>query len=150
MPPDEHRAPVAIDWYRTPIAPDLFRRLHQRSDMRGLAQSLGFLGIAVVPAATALWAQRHGHWGWALLALFGYGMVAHFYVNAMHELSHGTAGFCVAAHAEGKRSADRMTLSRVAVIFSSKSAGTSATSPLASTLPSGSETPPWTTQITAA
>lgn len=84
------RVPVAVDWYRTPISLDLFKRLHQRSDWLGFRQTLGFLGVAALLAGATIWAQRHGHWFWALAGLFGYGTVAHFYVNAMHELTHGT------------------------------------------------------------
>jgi len=87
---NDRRVPVAVDWYRTPIPTELFKQLHRRSDWLGFRQSLGFLGLAAALGALTVWAQRQGHWAWALAGLFGYGMVAHFYVNAMHELSHGT------------------------------------------------------------
>lgn len=86
----DRRLPIAVDWYRTPIPPELFKQLHRRCNWRGFLQALGFLGLAVALGGATCWAQRRGHWAWALVGLFGYGMVAHFYVNAMHELSHGT------------------------------------------------------------
>jgi len=88
--PNARPAAVAIDWYRTPVPPELFKQLHRRSDWLGFRQSLSFLGIAVFLGAATFWAQRHGHRVWTVLGLFAYGTVGHFYVNAMHELSHGT------------------------------------------------------------
>jgi hypothetical protein len=41
----EERKPQAVKWYRSPLAPQDLKRLHERSDVRGLLQALGFLGL---------------------------------------------------------------------------------------------------------
>ena len=83
--------PVAIvDWYRTPLPSDLFKKLHQRSDGRAFVQSSGFLAIAATTGTLTFWSW--GHWPWyaTVLCFFLHGTVSHFYVNGMHELGHGT------------------------------------------------------------
>ncbi len=83
--------PVAIvDWYRTPLPSDLFKKLHQRSDWRAFVQSAGFLAIAATTGTLTFWSW--GHWPWyaTVLCFFLHGTVSHFYVNGMHELGHGT------------------------------------------------------------
>jgi fatty acid desaturase len=79
-----------INWYRSPIDRDTLARLNQRSDARGLMQTLGHLGILVVTGGVAWYASAQ--WGlWAtLLALFLHGTVYAFLLNGFHELCHGT------------------------------------------------------------
>lgn len=79
-----------IDWYRTPLPPALFKQLHERSNWRGLVQTVGFMAITATFGLLTYWSWRHWAWPYTLLFLFAYGTVAHFYVNGMHELSHGT------------------------------------------------------------
>ena len=40
-----------ISWYRTPISRDLLNELNQRSDWRGLVQTVGFLGVLTLTGA---------------------------------------------------------------------------------------------------
>ncbi len=83
--------PVAVvDWYRTPIPSDVFKRLHERSDWRAFVQTGGFLAIAAGTGTLTYWSWAHWAWPWTLLCLFVHGTVSHFYVNGMHELGHGT------------------------------------------------------------
>jgi fatty acid desaturase len=83
--------PVAVvDWYRTPLPSDLFKRLHERSDGRAFVQTGGFLAIAAGTGTLTYWAWAHWSWPVTLLCLFLHGMVSHFYINGMHELGHGT------------------------------------------------------------
>ena len=80
---------VEVEWYRTPLEPALKRRLHALSDLRGAAQTLGFLAQLAAWFAGALYCQQRGwHVAAALLALL-YGAQANFLINAMHELGHG-------------------------------------------------------------
>lgn len=79
-----------VDWYRSPLPPALFKRLHERSDWRAFLQTGGFLAIAAGAGIFTFCAWRAQHWLPTLMGLYLYGMVAHFYVNGMHELSHGT------------------------------------------------------------
>lgn len=84
------RQPPSIDWYRTPLPPGAMKRLHQRSDLRGALQTVGFLACLAVPAAVAIHAGLHGAWGRAAAGVFLYGVVAAFLINGVHELGHNT------------------------------------------------------------
>ena len=80
---------VEIEWYRTPLSAEARARLHELSDARAAAQTLGFLG------ALALWAAAAVHCSVScrpLLALafaLLYCCQANFLINGMHELGHG-------------------------------------------------------------
>jgi fatty acid desaturase len=82
-----------IDWYRTPLEAGTLRRLTERSDARGLVQSLAFLAVFLGTTALCLWLWKDGLWLPLVLAcwlhstfLFLLSMAA-----GVHELSHGTA-----------------------------------------------------------
>ncbi|MDB6167881.1 MAG: hypothetical protein JWM88_745 [Verrucomicrobia bacterium] len=87
----ETRTPPLVDWYRTPIPSDVFKRLHQRSDGRGFAQAGGFLAVYALTGTMAFLSWSH-HLPWyvTVLLVFLHGMVASFLTNGMHELGHGT------------------------------------------------------------
>ena len=79
-----------IAWYRTPLPPGELQRLHRRSDLLASLQTFGYLTVlAGFGVATWLSLGRLPWWGTAAL-FYGYGLVAHFQVNAVHELVHGT------------------------------------------------------------
>lgn len=87
----EPRTPPVVDWYRTPIPTDVFKRLHQRSDARAMVYTLGFLGVYATTATLAFLSWRnHLPWYVTVLLVFLHGMVASFLTNGMHELGHGT------------------------------------------------------------
>jgi fatty acid desaturase len=87
----EPRTPPVVDWYRTPIPTDVFKRLHQRSDAKAFAYTLGFLGVYATTATLAFLSWRnHAPWYCTVLLVFLHGMVASFLTNGMHELGHGT------------------------------------------------------------
>ena len=87
----EARTPPVVDWYRTPLPTDVFKRLHQRSDWKALAQTGGFLGVYATTATLAFLSWRHHEpWYLTVLLVFLHGMVASFLTNGMHELGHGT------------------------------------------------------------
>lgn len=80
---------ASVEWYRTPLAPALSRRLHALSDVKGAAQTLGFLAQLALWAAGAVHCQQRGRPVLALLFSLLYGAQANFLINAMHELGHG-------------------------------------------------------------
>jgi fatty acid desaturase len=88
--PDPALAYRPVTWYRTPIAKADFKKLHEKSDLLGGAQTLGFLALMILPAAGALYS--FGRWpiGVTLIFLFFYGMVGTFAINAVHEIGHNT------------------------------------------------------------
>lgn len=87
----EARTPPLVDWYRTSIPTDVFKRLHQRSDFRAFLQTGGFLAVYATTFTLAFlsW-RRHEPWYVTVLLVFLHGMVASFLTNGMHELGHGT------------------------------------------------------------
>jgi fatty acid desaturase len=82
--------PRAVHWYRTPLPPAALKRLHQRSDVRGAIQTLGYLGVLFGLGALAIYASFRWPWWSAVGCLLAYGLVASFLVNGLHELLHGT------------------------------------------------------------
>jgi len=79
-----------IAWYRTPVPTAELKRLHERSDWLGAVQTVGYLLVLVgLGVAACVSLGRLPWWGVAGL-LFAYGTVAHFLINGVHELGHGT------------------------------------------------------------
>ena len=70
-----------ISWYRTPISRDLLNELNQRSDWRGLVQTVGFLGVLTLTGAGAWFASVRLSWPWFLLALLAHGTVYGFVIR---------------------------------------------------------------------
>lgn len=87
---EETRAGRAISWYRSPLPPGELRRLHEKSDWLGAAQTLGYLAALALPAALAAATLGRVHWALTAALLFAYGTAAHFLINGVHELVHGT------------------------------------------------------------
>jgi len=87
----EPHTPPVVDWYRTPIPTDVFKRLHQRSDAKAFVYTLGYLAVYATTATLVFLSWRHhAPWYLTLLLVFAHGTVASFLTNAMHELGHGT------------------------------------------------------------
>jgi len=84
------RKPKAIAWYRTPIDPKTLKELHQRSDLRGAFQTLGYLGLLAATGTSAFYSAHH----WPVMAtvaiVFLHGTFSAFMINGVHELGHGT------------------------------------------------------------
>lgn len=85
----ERKAPV-IDWYRSPIARAEFLALHEKSDVKGAAQTLGYLAILAATATAAFYSVWHWAWPATVLLVFLHGMATAFLINGVHELGHGT------------------------------------------------------------
>jgi len=83
-------SPKPIEWYRTPLDKADFRSLHERSDFLGWCQTLGYLGVLVLTASTAMYSAVHWPWDITVLLVFLHGTVFAFQINAVHELGHGT------------------------------------------------------------
>jgi fatty acid desaturase len=79
-----------IRWYRTPIEKDLLRRLSSRSDVKGFAQTLGYLGVYGCTGTAAVMGLLWLPWYVVPPLVFMHGMVAAFMINGVHELGHGT------------------------------------------------------------
>ena len=89
-PLSEVRRNLRIRWYRCPIERETLRDLAEPSDLRGLAQSLGHLGLWVATGLSAYLLFANQVWWGFLLALFAHGTVASFFTAPRHELCHTT------------------------------------------------------------
>ncbi len=79
-----------ITWYKTPLNREALAALNERSDWKGLAQTLGHLGLLLLTGAAAWYAAERLPWPVLLVALFLHGTVYAFLTNAFHELVHQT------------------------------------------------------------
>ncbi len=79
-----------IPWYRSPVPRDVLPSLNQRSDPKGLAQTLGHLGLLVLTGAAAWYAAFHLPLAVLLVALYVHGACWAFLLNGFHELCHKT------------------------------------------------------------
>ncbi len=86
---DEKR-PRAVTWYRTPLDPKVLMGLHERSDLLGWLQTLGYLGLLVLTGSLAFYSTTHWPWWVTVLLVFLHGTCFTFQINAVHELGHGT------------------------------------------------------------
>ena len=89
-PLSDVRRNLRIPWYRCPIERETLRDLAEPSDLRGLAQSLGHLGLWVATGLGAYFLFASQVWWGFLLALFAHGTVASFFTAPRHELCHTT------------------------------------------------------------
>lgn len=89
-PPGGAKKGRQIRWYRTPIDKDLLKQLSTRSDLKGAAQTLGYLGLYAATATAAVLCFLFLPWYATAAAVFLHGMVTAFMINGVHELGHGT------------------------------------------------------------
>ena len=89
-PLSDVRRNLRIPWYRCPIERETLRGLAEPSDLRGLAQSLGHLGLWVATGLGAYLLFASQVWWGFLLALFAHGTVASFFTAPRHEFCHTT------------------------------------------------------------
>jgi len=82
--------PRTIAWYRTPIDARTFKALHQKSDLLGWLQTLGFLGLLLLSGGLVLYSAGHWPIGVVLLLFLLHGTFCSFFINAVHELGHNT------------------------------------------------------------
>ncbi len=79
-----------ITWYRSQIDRETFRALNQRSDWKGMLQTLGHLGLLTLTGIGAFYAAAHLPLPVLLLILFLHGTVWAFLLNGFHELCHNS------------------------------------------------------------
>ncbi len=79
-----------IDWYRSPLDRNVLVVLNQRSDWKGMVQTLGYLGLLVLTGASAWYAAGRLSLPVLLLILFLHGTFFAFLLNAFHEFCHKT------------------------------------------------------------
>ena len=79
-----------ITWYRSPVEREEMTRLLQRSDWRGLVQTLGHLGLLALTGAAAWYAVGRLPFWAVLLILYIHGTFYAFLLNGFHELCHRT------------------------------------------------------------
>jgi fatty acid desaturase len=79
-----------IAWYRSPVDRETLARLNQRSDVKGMLQTLGHLGLLTLTGAFAWYAAKNLPVVVLLLALFVHGTFYAFLLNGFHELCHSS------------------------------------------------------------
>ena len=77
-----------IKWYRSPLPAADLARLNQRSDWRGLQQSIGHLALLACSGSLAWHLIENAHIVIALAAVYLHGALWAFLVNGFHELCH--------------------------------------------------------------
>ncbi|MCL4504543.1 MAG: fatty acid desaturase [Chloroflexi bacterium] len=83
---DQRKSSIA--WYRTPVDRATLDALNRRSDVKGLLQTFGHLGLLALTGGAAWYAA--GRWAFpvVLLILFAHGTFYAFLLNGFHELCH--------------------------------------------------------------
>ena len=82
--------PVEIKWVKVEISPEDLRRFTQRSNIKGLCQSLGYLLLLGATGGLSYEALLHGHWALLAVGLYAHGTFYSRFGDALHELSHNT------------------------------------------------------------
>lgn len=79
-----------ISWYRSPLIGESLKDLNQRSDLKGLLQGGGHLGLLMLTGATAFYAEGRVPLPVLLLLIFIHGTFYTFLLNGFHELCHSS------------------------------------------------------------
>ena len=82
--------PAEIDWVKVRISPEELRRFTERSNVKGLAQSIGFLLLLAATGGLAYYAFSQSHWVLLIFAMYFHGTFYSRFGDAIHELSHNT------------------------------------------------------------
>jgi fatty acid desaturase len=80
--------PLKVEWYRSRVNREQLQALNRRSDIKGLIQTGGFLGLLTVTGATAYFAVGRIPWPLVLLLFLFHGTCWAFLLNGFHELVH--------------------------------------------------------------
>jgi fatty acid desaturase len=84
-----HRDPASpVKWYRPKLSREQLSSLNRKSDVKGLAQTLGYLGTLAATGTFAVWSVWHLPWYAAVLAFWLHGTCYAFLINGFHELVH--------------------------------------------------------------
>ena len=79
-----------IKFYRSPVPAADLARLNQRSDAKGMAQTVAFLAVLVCTGAVAWYAVGRAHWLVVIALIYLHGSLHKFMVNGFHEFCHKT------------------------------------------------------------
>ena len=90
MAENDNRQLKRVKWYRSPIDPADLARLNQRSDWRGLLQTISFLAVLVCSGGIAWYAVDKAHILIVIALIYLHGALSAFLVNGFHELCHKT------------------------------------------------------------
>lgn len=77
-----------IDWYRTPVDPDLMRQLSEPNDRQGFIQAAGHLAILLLLGVITYFVWWHFAWYWVIPCLLAYGSAYNMLGAGVHELIH--------------------------------------------------------------
>lgn len=77
----------AIRWYRPHLPKEVLADLNRKSDLKGFAQTGGYLAVLATTGTAFVFACLHHPW-LAVPALFAHGACCAFLVNGFHELVH--------------------------------------------------------------
>ena len=89
LEPKTERAPgQQIKWYRCPVSKDDLAKLNQRSDVLGMLQTLGYLGVLALTGTAAFVVWQKFAWYWSIPLCFVHAACWHFLINGFHELIH--------------------------------------------------------------
>jgi fatty acid desaturase len=87
---DSEPTKLRIAWYKSPISRTELAALNQRSDWKGLLQTLGHLGLLALTGTAAWYAVDRAPLLVVLLLIYLHGMFFAFLINAFHEFVHQT------------------------------------------------------------
>jgi fatty acid desaturase len=87
-PPAEEHEKLRVPWYRCPVPREELRKLNQRSDLKGFAQTLGYLGLLTANGTLSVYSAYHWPWPVTVALIFFHGMCWSFMINGFHELVH--------------------------------------------------------------
>ncbi len=82
------RAARRIAWYRSPIDRRILGTLNQPSDLKGLLQTLGYLGLLTLTGTAAWYTVGRYPWPVTVAMVFLHGTFYAFLINGFHELCH--------------------------------------------------------------
>jgi fatty acid desaturase len=87
-PDKPHREPgETIRWYRPKLSKEELADLNRKSDLKGFAQTLGYLAVLGPTGTLFVWCCLHAPW-FAIPALLLHGACCAFLINGFHELVH--------------------------------------------------------------
>ncbi|MCG3180857.1 MAG: hypothetical protein BIFFINMI_03220 [Phycisphaerae bacterium] len=85
---DSEKTRLTVKWYRSRVTREQLSQLNKRSDLLGLAQTLGFLGLLATTGVAAWYSAYHWPWWVTLPVLYFHGTCWNFQINGFHELVH--------------------------------------------------------------
>ena len=79
-----------VSWYRSPVPKEIMDEVRQRSNAKGLAQTLGYLAVLAGTGFASVWSISNLHPALTVLVFLVHGLCFSFMLNGFHELSHST------------------------------------------------------------